>query len=241
MKKKIMQYPASYIVFGFFLIITYLLIIPLAYFNIFQNLEISNNFWALNFINIGKDILICFLLILIFHKSLKREMIDFWKNKKELTKIGFSAWGKGLLLMILSNIIIVAITKGMAGNEEQNREIMQQLPIYSIFAMCFMGPFIEEVVFRKSFKKAFKSKTTFVIFTSFVFASLHVINGFDNLSIQNILNNWQQLLYFIPYTSLAIFFADAYYKTDNIFTSTFAHCLHNTFSVIIILLGNMIL
>ncbi len=239
--EKLKQYPISYILFGIFLIIAYTTIIPIFYFSFFQNID-QNNFWAINLINLSKDLLIALLLIWIFRKSLKKEIISFWKNKKELIKIGFASWGKGILLMVISNILVISITGEIAGNEEQNREIMQLLPLYAIIAMCFIGPFIEELVFRKSFKKAFKNKTAFILFTSLLFASLHVINGFDgNFTLTNILNNWQQLLYLIPYSSLAIFFADAYYKTDNIFTSTFAHCLHNTFSICIILLGNGIL
>lgn len=240
--KTMQKYPISYIFFGIFLIVAYTTIIPSIFVSLFQNVETNNNFWILNLLNLSKDIFIVILLVLLFHKSLKKEIKEFWNKRKEFTKIAFSAWGKGILFMIISNLLVIQITGEIAGNEEQNREIMKLLPLYSAIAMCIIGPFIEEVVFRKSFKKAFKNKTAFIIFTSLLFASLHVLNGFNNdLSLTNIINHWQQLLYLIPYSSLAIFFADAYYKTDNIFTSTFAHCLHNTFSVCIILLGNSML
>ena len=102
--------------------------------------------------------------------------------------------------------------------------------------MCIIGPFIEELVFRASFRKAFKKKYTFAITTSLIFASLHVLNGFETLTITNMLENWTQFLFLLPYGSLAFFFASAYYDTDNIFTSTIAHCFHNTLSVLLVLL-----
>lgn len=228
--------PTLYIGLGLLLIVIYQGILPLLYFGIFKNLLENNNFWISNIIYMGYYIISLLLLIIIFHKSLKKEAKEFIKEPKKFIKIGLSSWLKGFLTMVICNLIIVNIAGGIAGNEAQNREIMTQMPIYAITTMCLIGPFIEELVFRKSFRKAFKAKYTYAIATSFIFASLHVINGFEVLTLANMAKQWTQFLFLIPYGSLAFFFALAYYETDNIFTSTIAHCFHNTLSVLMIFL-----
>ena len=125
--------------------------------------------------------------------------------------------------MLLSNIIISFITSGIAANEEMNRELLLEYPYYTIISGLFSEQIIEELVFRCSFKDAFKNKWSFVLFTSFIFAGAHVFNGFTSLI---------DLLYFIPYGALAISLGLAYYETDNIYTSILIHSFHNTLSVL---------
>ncbi len=239
MKEKKLH-PIFYFIFGILFIIAYQIIIPILYFSLFKNILNGNHFLLKNLVYLGYYFMISILLILIFHKSLKEEWQKFWKEKKLCLKEGFSAWLKGILLMIISNIIVLSITGAMAANESQNREILMDLPVYAISTMCIFGPFIEEMIFRKAFRKAFQNKYLFVFITSFIFASLHVLNSFDPFSIETILNNWKQIFFLIPYSSLAIFFALSYWKTKTIFTSTIAHCFHNTITVAIILLSGSI-
>lgn len=228
-----------YIGLGILLIIAYQIFLPGIYFSLFKNFALSENFWISNLTYVGYYLLVVLGLIFLFKKKLKQEWLEFLKNWKSLTKKGFSAWGKGIGLMILSNIIVLSITGNMAANETQNREVLTSMPLYAITIMCLIGPFIEELVFRFSFKKGFQNKYTFAIITSLIFASLHVINSFDPLTLESIITNWKQLLFLLPYSSLAFFFATCYYETDNIFTSSIAHIFHNTCSVIIILLFTM--
>lgn len=227
----------KYMGIGLLIIILYQVILPAIYFNIFRNFAKSSNFWISNLTFIGYYLLITLALIFIYRKSLKNEIKAFLESRKSFSKTALKYWAQGFGLMIISNIIVLSITGAMAGNEAQNREILTAMPLYSITVMCFIGPFIEEMIFRKSFRKAFQNKYTFAITTSLIFASLHVMNSFNPLSLANIIANWKYLLYFLPYSSLAIFFAFSYYETDNIFTSTLAHCFHNTLTVIFILLA----
>lgn len=242
--KKIDKSAISYFFLGIGLILAYQVVLPLLYFSLFHSFATSSNFWISNLTYIFYYVLVFLGLILLFHKSLKEEWILFWKNKKSFSKESFKAWGKGFLLMILSNMIVLSVTgfEGtMAGNEVQNRELLVAMPLYAISIMCIFGPFIEEMIFRKAFRKAFKNRNTFAFVTSFLFASLHVINGFDSFSLQAILENWTQLLFLLPYSALAIFFAYSYYDTKSIFTSVLAHTFHNTLTVIAILgMGSLV-
>ncbi|MCI8575669.1 MAG: CPBP family intramembrane metalloprotease [Bacilli bacterium] len=222
--------------YGILLIISYQMIFPLIYFTLLKKLATSNNFWIKNITYIGYYIIVLFLLIFIYRKSLKKEWTQFKKNPKELIKKGLSLWLQGFITMAMSNLIIINFTNNIAGNEELNRQIITQMPLYAITLMCFIGPFIEELVFRKSFRPAFKNKYVYALITSFIFASLHVLNGFEVLTFSHMLENWTQWLFLLPYGSLAFFFAIAYFETDNIFTSTIAHCFQNSLSVLLILL-----
>ncbi len=241
MKKEQNKTSIKYFFFGILLIITYQIILPLIYSLITSPLDEINNFWISNFTPLGYYLIVTILLCILFKNSLKIEAQDFLKNKKSYIKKAFATWGKGILFMILSNIIIMQIATNIAGNEEQNRMILQELPIFAIITMCFIGPFIEELLFRKSFKGAFHNKYIYATITALIFASLHVINGFESYTLQNILTNWTQLLYFIPYGSLAFFFGLTYYETNNIFISTLAHCFHNTLSIILILISGILI
>lgn len=226
--------PIWYILFGIFLIISYQIILPIIYSKFISPLFPKTNLWN-NVANILYYFIIVIILILIYHKSLKEEGTLFLKNRKEFTRIAWHSWGKGILLMILSNILVLSITGNISGNEEYNREVLTNMPIYAITVMCLFGPFIEEMVFRKSFRKAFQNKYVFAFFTSLLFAALHVLNSFDALTMEVLLANWKQMFFLIPYSSLAFFFALSYYDTKSIFTSTIAHMFHNTLTVMLIL------
>lgn len=226
--------------FGFGIIILYQILLSGLYFSIFYKFAKSDNFWISNLTYVFYYILITLILIFLFRKSLKKEWLEFKKNWKQFIKIGFSFWLKGFLLMIISNLIIVSISGNIAGNEETNRLVMTQMPLYAILVMGFFGPFIEEIAFRKSFRPGFKNKYAFATFSALIFGGLHVISGFDSLTLTNILNNWQQLLYIVPYGSLGFFFALAYYETDNIFTSFSIHSFHNLGTVLLLFLMNFL-
>lgn len=227
---------SKYIFYGIGLIIAYQIILPIIYFSILKNFAASENFWISNITYTVYYIFVAIGLIILYRKSLKKEWTNFLQNKKEYAKKGISYWAKGLDLMIISNIIALSIAGSMVANETQNREVLSTMPLYAICTMCLFGPFIEEMVFRKSFRKSFQNKYTFAIVTSLIFASLHVLNSFDPLTLSNFIENWKQIFFLLPYSSLAFFFALSYYETDNIFTSTLAHCLHNTLTVLLIML-----
>lgn len=226
----------KYILSGIGLIIAYQMILPILYFSIFKKFATSENFWISNITYILYYVLVAIGLIVLYRKSLKKEWNIFLENKKEYSKKSLCYWAKGLGLMIVSNIIALSIAGTMVANEAQNREVLSSMPLYAGFIMCLIGPFIEEMIFRKSFKKTFQNKYVFATVTSLIFASLHVINSFDPLTLSNFIENWKQIFFLLPYSSLAFFFALSYYETDSIFTSTLSHCLHNTLTVLLILL-----
>jgi len=96
---------------------------------------------------------------------------------------------------------------------------------------------MEEILFRKGFKDAFKSEICFCFFTASIFGFAHVSSVLDFTSMQTFIDSIPQLLFIIPYGGIGYFFAKAYCDTDTIFTSTITHMIHNTFAVLVSLLG----
>lgn len=160
------------------------------------------------------------------------ELISNLKTfKKEYIKVAFKNWGKGFLIMFISNIFITFYIGNIASNETINRELLGSSPITSIILMFICAPLLEETVFRLNIKKRINNKLAFCITSALLFGGLHLLS----------ITNLKEILYIIPYGSLGYYFAKAYYETDNIYTSVIAHMFHNGLCILAILLGTVLL
>ena len=82
-------------------------------------------------------------------------------------------------------------------------------------------------MFRGLLRKIFRNKYVFLIISSLIFGSMHVIP---------ILTNPMQLLYLISYILSGLQFGYIYIKTDNIFASTVLHIFDNVLALVLMLL-----
>lgn len=156
----------------------------------------------------------------------RQRLIDDFKNfKKDNINVAIKNWLCGLGVMIISNLIISFIVQDIAANESANRELLNNLPITNMITMIIIGPLIEEITFRASFKKAFTKWYTFALVTGLLFGLAHIAEF-----------NLLELLFIIPYGALGFFFAKAFYETDNIYTSYLAHFIHNALCILLIML-----
>ena len=206
-------------------------LIPIYLFNI--NTKTCSD-TVLNILRIIPNVAQALLLILMYRKTLKKDFKDFTKNFGTYSDIGIKYWLLGFLAMVISNKIILSLFPiEIAQNEQGVREIIQSIPFISFFSICIFAPIAEELIFRKAFKDCFSEKWIFILISGFVFGFLHVIGSFSSL---------YDLFYIIPYSSLGISFAYIYYKTNNIYSSIFVHCMHNTLLVLLnILVSGVIL
>ena len=223
---------------AFLLILSYLFIIPEIIALLFYNLNLDLHDLTINLIaNVLVYVCIFILVLFVYRKTIFKEFIDFFKNFKKFSKVSLSYWVKGLVFMLLTNSIVIAITGGIAANEAGNRSNILTFPIFSVLSMAVLGPFLEEVLFRKGFKNAFKKESTFLIVTSLLFGGAHLFASFAGMNLDEMLKNWTQILFIIPYGGFGYFFGKAYLETNNIFTSVLAHMCHNTLSVLLVLIG----
>lgn len=183
-----------------------------------------------NFLLLLIDLIVCAFIILLFKDKLQNTFKDFKVNWKKNLKIIFKYWIIGFILMIVTNLIInLFILKTIAPNEASNREVIDKYPIYAIATIVCITPIIEEILFRLNFKDVFKTRKSYCLTTGILFGFMHVLASISKPI---------YMLYLIPYSILGITFSLVFYDTNkNVLSSFIAHSLHNSLSLLIILLG----
>lgn len=184
-------------------------------------------------LNALKNIILLFILFLIYRKDLIRDWDKFRANVFDNLDEGIKYWFLGLVGMVASNLIINFVFKGgQAGNEQAVQDYIKYLPWLMLINVGFLGPMVEELVFRKTFKDAIKNKWLFIIISGLIFGGMHVVGSYNTIT---------DLLFIIPYSCLGFAFAAAYYNTDTIFTSITLHMIHNTILTVTSILTLLIL
>lgn len=190
--------------------------------SIFGNFYESSNKLIAGLSQLGTYIIMLLGLCFVYRKRL---IEDFKNFKKDNINIAIQNWLCGLVIMIISNIFISFIIGDIAANETANRELLNNLPITNMITMIIIGPLLEEITFRASFKNAFKKWYTFAFVTGLLFGLAHIAKF-----------TLSELLFIIPYGALGFFFAKAMFETDNIYTSYIAHFIHNALCILLLIL-----
>lgn len=165
------------------------------------------------------QILLTISIMYIYRKDIKNNLGDLKKNHQTYFKKYLKYWFLALGLMMVANSIILMLEpNSIAGNEEAVREMFNNMPIYTFISAVIIAPFLEELVFRKSFRDMFSNNTIFIIFSGFTFGAFHVIGSFETLF---------DLIYIIPYSIPGFVFAYTLAKSKNIFVPIGLHFLHN--------------
>ena len=185
----------------------------------------SNNYWISNLSAIACYVILAIIYAFLYRKRLKDDLKSF---KSKNIGIGIRYWLIGCLIMIISNVIIFYFVKDISANEAANRELINKMPLFSLLTICVLTPFNEEIAFRLSMKKIFKSALLYALLSGFVFGGMHVITA-EGIA----------LWYIIPYGALGFMFALAFHKTDNIYTSMILHMLHNTVTILILYISEV--
>ena len=134
--------------------------------------------------------------------------------------------------MIISNYLIVIFTNStISQNEQAVRDLIDKAPLFMIFESLIYAPITEEIIFRKSIKDIINNKYIYIIISGTLFGLMHIIGA---------INNYQELLYIIPYSAVGIMFAITYEKTKNIFSTITIHSFHNGLTLILYLLSKTI-
>ena len=189
-------------------------IIPMVIFNI-KKPTVAQQIY----LNLFSSIIFLFILLLIYKDDLIK---DFKKFKRDFSKIfndAFQIWVLGLILMAFFNFLINNFTPNTVANNEQSlRNMIHINPILMLINTTFIAPITEELVFRKTFRDAFKNDKAFVLISGLFFGALHVVFSIGSA--------WD-LLYLLPYCSLGIAFSYIYVKTKNVWGSISIHMMHN--------------
>ncbi len=185
-----------------------------------------NNFSKIQKIifNISFELILSLIIIFIYRKKIIKDI----KNVKECKFTNYIRyWFIAIILILISNIIINMIT-GI--NTSTNQEIivntLKKAPIYTAILTIIIAPILEELVFRLSFKKMFKTNIIFIITSGLFFGFMHVSDPKSLI----------ELIYIIPYSIPGFIFAYTLTKSNNIIIPIGLHCIHNTTMFILQLL-----
>ena len=194
-------------------------IISLIFDNIFSFLKLEGIY--LEIYSILKYLIFPILLFIIYKDELIENLKRFKNKVLDYLPNIITPYFMGFMVMLISNMFIIYILGlGQSANEQQLNELSEMYPVYVFAASCFIGPFIEEIIFRFCLRKIIRNDKLFIILSGVIFGLLHVLFN---------MNGILDLLFVIPYGSLGCAFAYMYVKTDNIWTTISVHTLHNNF------------
>ncbi len=175
---------------------------------------------------------ICYLIIISSRKNMKfldnnvnieRGIFDIVKSKIGDKVVNII---KGILMYFPFYIIEKVMLYFMIDTSANQKAIIEDIDNekVSFFIMCvIIGPIIEELIFRLLPRKFIPNNVLYIIISSVIFASMHVVND----------PNWSYYLWF--YLPSSIGYTYAYYKTNDIFVPIFLHSLNNLIDTISIL------
>lgn len=169
------------------------------------------------FILFFKYIVLFILFLIKDFKYLKEKWFDFIKNFKKYTRITFKNWFMGFIIMMISNIIIASLVKGVGQNESAVQELISKIPVIAFILTTICAPFIEEMIFRKYLQDCVNNKTLYMILSGLIFGLIHT----------SISTNILEILLIIPYGALGFMFAKTVNETDNIYPAILIHMFHN--------------
>ena len=182
--------------------------------------KIITKFWML----VVFYVVILSLMIGVFYKQLIHDFKIFKSYFKEYFVLILKTWGKALVLIMITTIIIQIITHTtQANNQIALQNSFNSNPVFIAILAMFYAPIAEELMFRGVFRKFIKNKKLFVIVSGVVFGLMHVIDDSKTLA---------EFSYVFVYSILGIYLAGIYAKTNNLCTNIFMHFMQNTLSVI---------
>ena len=223
--KKFIDVFKNFLLIGSYLIYTIFAFIPILIFNLdMDNLPDSTK----HLLTVFSGILYMIIIIIIYRKSLKKELKEFKDKGLSLINRNIRYYLIGLIVMMFSNIFIsIMINRGAAVNEQIVQEELHKAPLYMIYSACIFAPFIEEILFRKTLRNVFPTNIVFIIMSGLLFGYIHTLANATSPT---------ELLYIIPCGAVGSMFALMYVKEENIFVPILFHAFHNTILVIMSLL-----
>jgi len=183
-------------------------------------------------LSIVSSLIVVLIVVIVYHKYLKEKIIDYKKNYSKYLDLGLKYYLVGLFGMFAFNLLIALLSPVKeANNEVLVQEMLKESPLLSFISASIIAPFLEEMLFRKSFGDIFKNKKLMVVASGLFFGLLHVIFSMET--------PWD-LLYVLPYGMLGGSFAYIMYKQDNVYIPMTFHLLHNTFLTLVSILITVI-
>lgn len=169
------------------------------------------------------------LFVVIFASSFEENIMLFKKATKP-NPIKFLALWFGIFYVVnmVVSIVSAAMYNDISENQKSINSVINASPIACIeftIAACIFGPFVEEMVFRKSMFDLIKNKWAALVISSLLFGSIHIFSS-----------NVKPIYYIplaMPYVVTGAIFGLMYEKGNrNIWLPIMLHSFINLISII---------
>lgn len=161
----------------------------------------------------------------VYRKNLLEDAKNFKNDVKGNVKHLIMMYILFIVLMYISNIVLYYLAGNISSNEQSVREMLFSSPLLMGISFSILGPIVEELSFRYTYRNAKTNGIIKFIVYTLIFAAAHIS---IDLSLVG-------LLYIIPYTFLSVSIGYSFYKTNNIYTSIIAHIFNNASTIILLL------
>lgn len=175
-------------------------------------------------ISIVYELLMITGIVFIYLKTIVKDFNNFRQNFEYYFNTYAKYWFLNLGLMMISNIIISSLINiNSSTNQQYIVSLLDKYPIYTFITTILIAPVLEELVFRLTFRKTFKTDILFIFLSGLIFGILHF----------SVATSVKELLYIIPYSIPGWIFAYTLKKSNNIFVPISLHMFHNTIMTIL--------
>ena len=157
------------------------------------------------------------IFIFMYRKTLRS---DF----KSLTKREYKIIGLGIAATFLANIVIgIILAHFNVTNDNQDilDTFFNKYPLFIFIDVAFIGPLVEEIVFRKAISSIIRNDIAFVVVSSIIFGVMH------GVGIATIL-----------YVFMGALWAVIFIKVNkNVMATTMVHMANNLVAALLLLLS----
>lgn len=117
-------------------------------------------------------------------------------------------------------VLITSFSKGLPENELRIDELFKESPVYYSILIIVIGPILEEFFFRLLPYRFIKNTTMYIIFSSVIFATMHV------------LNDPNPLYYIWFYMMRPFYYAFRFHKTQKLSVAISLHSFNNLMAIL---------
>lgn len=170
------------------------------------------------------DCIFIAVLFMLYKDDIKKEWKIFKKNPIKIFFVSFGFLILGMILMMISIRVVSIFTNNYVPHSQVGiKELWPVVPWYGIWLTLISSVFIDEIVFRKTFKSVLPNTLLFLIISC-------LVNGFYFIGYS--MSSINDVLCIIPYALFALAEALAYLKTKTIVSPMLIHFLFNLWMLV---------
>lgn len=225
--KNIIKLIISFILFfNLSLIIAYIFKLVGINYNDFNNTDYA-------YLNTFIELIMFVIILLLYKKYLKKDMVLFKLNKKDYIKKIIYYFTIFMVIKygvaIFSSLLAYLLGTDLISSDNQNTivTLAKTVPFMMLISTSLLAPFVEEGMFRLGIKKVISNKYLFILVSGLIFGFMHIF--------PTELPLYVALIESLNYVAMGLLLAYIYNETDNIYVPIAVHALNNLLSMLLVL------